>query len=114
MRDKIRFERCTDCENKKPHGYFYKGKDIQLPVIILSLTAGHHLMNLMPKNFEGQQNELEMDIWQAGLPEKVTGDVEIVDACMEDMKSLEVDPLLALFLLASLLPEGKSKNERDN
>jgi hypothetical protein len=72
-------------------------------------------MNLLPNNFAEQQDELEMDVWQAGLPEKVDGDIELIDLCVEDMKSLDVDPLLALLLLASLtLEEEKGKKATDN
>ncbi len=116
-RDKIRFERCN-CSDSAPHGWFYKGKNIQLQVLILSLSAAHHLMTLLPNNFKEQQAELEMDVWQAGLPEKVDGDIELVEICLEDMQSsikeIKMDPFAALLLLASLSLDEKGKKTTDN
>jgi predicted polyphosphate/ATP-dependent NAD kinase len=85
------FQKCTDCKDKIPHGYFIGSEKGILRVPVHSLTAGHYLMTMV-RDFDNQDKaSLDQQMLDAGLPKVAkTSKEDVVDVDKDIKESYEL------------------------
>lgn len=69
MSNRMTFQKCTDCKDKTPHGFFVGSEKGILFVPVHSLTAGHYLMTMVKRDFDNQDKaSLDQQMLDVGLP----------------------------------------------